>query len=149
MNIDFQTLTLGKSTPRPSNVYTESDWSQAKCPLAAVYILWAGEECLYVGQSGHLRARLTQHRREKAFDRVECYLVDDLDERLRLEGIMILALRPLLNKGVHLGIRPNRCWELAYAWSKSTTARRAGGRRNTTKPAARKSKKTKKSKKAK
>lgn len=125
---NFQTLILGRSTPRLSGTYTESDLADVECPVRAVYILWAGDECLYVGHSGHLRARLRQHREDKAFDRVEAYLVEELDERLRLEAVLILALRPALNKGIHLGVRPNRCWELAYAWSKSPRAKSAKGR---------------------
>lgn len=120
--------------------------ADVECPIRAVYILYTGAECLYVGQSGHLRARLTQHRKDKTFDRVECYLVEDLNERLRLEGILILALRPLLNKGVNLGVRPTRCWELKYAWSKPSSAAGAKRRRDaksnsSTKPAQKKKRK--------
>lgn len=143
MDIDFRTLILGKTTLRPAETYSESDLADLECPICAVYTLWAGPECLYVGHSGHLRARLRQHRRDKNFDRVECYLVDSLDDRLRLEGVLILALRPALNKGLHLGVRPNRCWELAYAWPKPAGAKRPKGRSNAAKPAARKSKKKK------
>lgn len=148
MLTDFQALILGKTTPRPSGTYSESDLADVECPIRAVYVLWAGEECLYVGQSGHLRARLRQHREDKTFDRVEVYLVDGLDDRLRLEGVMILAMRPVLNKGVNLGVRPNRCWELAYAWSKSAGAKRAAGRGNRSNSPGRKPAKKKARKKA-
>jgi hypothetical protein len=147
--MNYHALTLGKSTLRPEGTYTESDLAEVQCPIRAVYILYAGQECLYVGQSGHLRARLDQHRRDKTFDRVECYLVEDLNDRLRLEGVLILSLRPLLNKGVNLGVRPNRCWELKYAWSKPASAAGAKRRRNAKKPASLKSSKKKLKKKAK
>lgn len=133
MKTDFKALILGKSTPRPDCTCSESELADVECPIGAVYILWAGDECLYVGQSGHLRARLRQHRKDKTFDRVELYLEDSLDDRLRLEGVLILALRPALNRGVNLGVRPARCWELTYSWSRSASAPRASGRRGNTK----------------
>ena len=120
--MNFRTLILGKTTLRPSDTYSESDLADVPCPIGAVYVLYHNTECLYVGQSSHVRARLKQHSKDKDFTHVEMYLVDDLDERLRLEAVMILALRPLLNKGIHICVRPDRCWELPYRYARAPRA---------------------------
>ncbi len=106
---------------------TKVDLAEIEDPIPAVYTLWKGRDCIYVGHSQHLRARLRQHSADKDWDHLEFYLVPDKVDRLRLEGVMILALRPLLNKGLHLGLSPDRVWELAWSqYARPSGAKRRG-----------------------
>lgn len=64
--------------------------------LSCVYFLWHGTECMYVGQSRNLRARLRSHKKLLPGDRIT-WLPFPWDELLRAEQFYIWLLRPSRN----------------------------------------------------
>jgi hypothetical protein len=83
-----------------------------------------------VGQSGHIRQRLAQHRAEgkKRFHTAQWYLIEDPMSRLIVEGILTLAIRPQFNDAVLLGLKNPigggpRVWE----WNRASVYRRRKG----------------------
>ena len=97
-------------------------------PLAGVYLLLNEAGIIvYVGQSGHVRQRLAQHRAEgrKQFDHALFYPIDDPVSRLLTEGILTLSERPIYNDAVLLGLKNPigggpRVWE----WNRASVYRR-------------------------
>lgn len=79
-------------------------------PLAGgVYALFdEGGKVLYIGESGGIRTRFRQHRRQKKWwkDVTEARYASsqDTDERLTLETVLILRHRPRHNRAVKLGL---------------------------------------------
>lgn len=98
-------------------------------PVPGVYVLRTnGGGIVYVGQSNDCARRVwRQHVKDKSFDYVEVYHMSDDSSRLRLEGALILALAPDLNRGLHLGFKKSKCWEIK--WSSKTRATGAKRRR--------------------
>lgn len=99
-------------------------------PVAGVYLLQNETGTVYVGQSGHIRQRLAQHRAEgrKLFVHALYYQIDDPVSRLLTEGILTLALRPVYNDAVLLGLKNPigggpRVWE----WNRARVYRKRGG----------------------
>jgi excinuclease UvrABC nuclease subunit len=93
--------------PPPSQWLPEDelgDWQPG------VYLLISSEgEVDYIGQSGNIKERLKQHRREdkKKFERVRWIECLSQSDRLQYEGILILTTRPRYNRGVWVGLRAN------------------------------------------
>lgn len=67
---------------------------------AGVYLLYAGNECVYVGKSGNVAARVGQHlyhrAEKKRFDRV-LYVPTEGRWTDHVERRLIVALQPKLN----------------------------------------------------
>lgn len=67
--------------------------------VSVVYVLYDAElNPCYVGSTGHLAARLTQHRREKTFKFWRAIRCEDRDDAYRLENEWLAAYMPQLNK---------------------------------------------------
>lgn len=83
---------------------------------SGVYILWRQQEIVYIGQSVDIFRRLIQHRAEgkKAFDRATWSAICQGDDRLRVEGILILRHLPRHNRAVALRIAAGRVYEADY-----------------------------------
>jgi hypothetical protein len=82
--------------------------------VPGVYLLLGlAGEVVYVGHSQNVALRLRQHRAEakKCFNTALFYHVQDLDTRLRIEGILILTLLPPYNKALLLGFADGKIWE--------------------------------------
>jgi hypothetical protein len=104
-------------------------------PVAGVYFLQNETGVVYVGQSGHIRRRLAQHRAEgrKQFHDALYYPIEDQMSRLLTEAILTLALRPVYNDAVLIGLKNPigggpRVWE----WNRARVYRkssRSGGKR--------------------
>ena len=96
-------------------------------PVPGVYVLRTNEGgVVYVGQSNDCARRVwRQHVRDKTFDFAEVYHMSNDSSRLRLEGVLILTLAPELNRGLHLGFKGTKCWEIKWP----TKARATGARR--------------------
>lgn len=84
--------------------------------VPGVYLLFDGDSLVYVGQSSDIELRLKQHRKErkKSFNFALLYHIDSLEDRLRLETILIMALLPEANKGLNLGLHKGRVWEVKW-----------------------------------
>lgn len=82
---------------------------------AGVYLLFSRGLIVYVGQTGDLSKRLGEHRREgtKTFDDAQVYLLDDLESRLRVEGVLMLTYLPRYNHALLLGMDglAGKVWE--------------------------------------
>ncbi len=61
-----------------------------------VYFLCKGKEVVYVGQSRNLLVRISNHKRDKDFDRIFLYPCDR-DDMDGMEGAFIKLLAPKLN----------------------------------------------------
>lgn len=86
-------------------------------PTAGLYRLEKDGAPIYIGQSGDIRKRIGQHKTEgkKAFDSFLWAGVATGTDRLRLEGIAILATLPPANKNVHLGFTPQgKVYDMTY-----------------------------------
>ncbi len=80
------------------------------CPFNnGVYAFIDGPTVLYIGHSSNFKARIATHRREKKWitptTRVLVTPIADLDARLHLETILMLAYRPLHNKLINIRFR--------------------------------------------
>ena len=95
-------------------------------PTPGLYILFRESTIVYIGQSGDIRERLRTHRKEgkKIFDRVTHCFCDDLSERLRLEGILILLHTPKYNRALLLGLSNGRTHEIRFGRKYSRSASR-------------------------
>ena len=73
---------------------------------AGLYLLLQGDVIVYIGQSSDVRNRLQQHRAEgkKQFDGSVWFPCINVGDRLRYEGILILAAVPRYNRSCNLGI---------------------------------------------
>lgn len=91
---------------------------------AGVYLLFSGDLIVYVGQTGDLSKRLGEHRREgtKTFDDAQVYLLDDLESRLRIEGVLMLKYLPRYNHALLMGLDglAGKVWERDHRniWAK-------------------------------
>ena len=98
--------------PQPASFKAESLLPSGQV-TSGVYVLrdLAGTP-VYVGQSCDIARRLTEHRLrgEITFHRAEWWYCNAWHERLRVEGILILALSPRHNRGLALGKRKDGRW---------------------------------------
>lgn len=98
--------------PQPDSFRAESALPTGTI-ASGVYVLrdLAGE-VVYVGQSCDIARRLTEHRLrgEITFHRAEWCPCLSWHERLRIEGVLILALSPRHNRGLALGKRNDGRW---------------------------------------
>lgn len=97
-----------------------------------IYLLYAGDLLVYVGQTQNLIRRLADHRREgtKIFDTARVYHCDDLVSRLRIEGVLILQYLPRYNHALLLGIDglTEKVWERDHKNIWASKRRKAPGR---------------------
>lgn len=80
--------------------------ARAEVPFAnqpAIYCLVSGKDLVYIGQTMAITARLSQHLKNKAFDRVALFQFPQAD-LLWVEGINIMHHMPPLNVSVWSGI---------------------------------------------
>lgn len=102
----------------PMRAFTSEDaLESASAPVPGVYLLFDYPgNVVYIGQSADVARRLKDHRSEgtKDFHYALFYHLDDESSRLRLEGILILLHLPAYNKGLNLGLRPGRAWEIRW-----------------------------------
>lgn len=80
------------------------------CPFNnGVYAFVDGRTVLYIGHTTNFKARIATHRREKKWitptTKVIVTPIADLDSRLHLETILMLAYRPLHNKLINIRFR--------------------------------------------
>lgn len=108
------------------------DWFTEENPILSgggVYLLYDRGQLVYVGQTGNLFRRVSQHRAEgtKTFDRVRVYHEDDLVSRLRIEGILMLIHLPRYNHALLLGLDglSFKVWERDH---KNPFSRKSSGR---------------------
>jgi len=66
-------------------------------PEAGIYLLFCGEEVVYVGRSSHVRERVEQHRGTKEFDSFAMVPVEE-EAQTWVEKSLIQALKPKYNK---------------------------------------------------
>lgn len=94
-----------------------------------VYLLYDRGQLVYVGQTGNLFRRLAEHRAEatKVFDSYRVYHNDDLDARLRIEGIIMLTYLPRYNHALLLGLDglTGKVWERDH---RNPFSRKSSGR---------------------
>lgn len=110
---------LYRSLPQPEHFKEESELA-GQTRVGGVYLLLSKGEVVYVGQSGHIRRRIMQHRadRPRGFDACVFYPLDDLSSRLSVEGILILGLCPPLNHGLNLGLSKGKIWAIQWRRAK-------------------------------
>ena len=102
----------------------EDNLESASAPVPGVYLLFDYPgNVVYIGQSSDVARRLKDHRAEgtKKFHYALFYQLADETSRLRLEGILILLHLPCYNKGINLGLRPGRVWEIRWKRPKPST----------------------------
>jgi hypothetical protein len=109
----------GAILPKLELFEDESLLNKVTASIPGIYLLFDGDELVYVGQSGDIKVRLAQHRKEgaKQFDRVLLYHMASEMSRLRTEGILILYFLPKYNRGINLGMNRDRLW--AIRWKRS------------------------------
>lgn len=76
---------------------TDYDFAHVPYGVPGVYVLYLGAEVVYVGQSGNIRARMQMHRGRFQFDRAKVSLNEHKTERLYLERVLLVRLRPRRN----------------------------------------------------
>lgn len=92
---------------------------------SGLYLLYAGAELVYVGQSSNIGVRIVEHQRsDKAFNTFRFYPMPDLSSRLRAEGILILKYLPKYNRALNLGMSEGRVWEIRWRAPSSRTSPR-------------------------
>lgn len=98
-----------------SDFQTEADLPK-QASVKGLYLLLDGGVVVYVGQSADIRGRLRTHRREakKPFETILWWACPAESDRLRLEGVLILALLPRFNRGLALGFHDKKCWEVKW-----------------------------------
>ena len=114
------------SVPDVARLKREIELGEAAA-VAGVYVLFNGDAIVYVGQSGDVAKRCAQHRKEgkKGFDSVAWLPLDDVSERLRLEGILALAHLPSDNQMLALRLSKGHVYEMAYASFRRPSSKRA------------------------
>jgi excinuclease UvrABC nuclease subunit len=81
-----------------SILYTQEELVNASLPyskLSGIYFLIKDKEIVYIGQSGDVHARLSQHK-FKDFDSVSV-ITCNADKLDKIESIYIMTYRPKLN----------------------------------------------------
>ena len=77
-----------------------------------VYLIYSGDECLYVGQSGDLPARIRQHTRTQPWwptvTEVRAMVEPNSASASELETRLIRELRPAHNKQANPDVDPPR-----------------------------------------
>lgn len=111
--------------------------------VSGVYVLLdLASSPVYVGQSSDIARRLEEHRQgttstargyetpAKDFHRALFFPVSSNSDRLRLEGILILALAPLLNRALFLRLsRDEETGEAKVSQFDPRAAKQSAGRR--------------------
>lgn len=74
--------------------------------MRGVYVIWAGDLCVYVGVSNAIFKRLMQHRNKPEFlkhnpSKVQMFKIDDYKQRLHFEKMKIKSLKPIENRKVY------------------------------------------------
>lgn len=122
-----------RSLPGPSEWPSVDDLDDPY-PVPAIYYLTDAEgSIVYIGQSGDVRKRIKEHRRQgnKDFDRAYFWGCLCASDRLAWEGILILSCRPRYNRSVNIGIAAaGRCYDLTRStFSRLATCRRSRQRK--------------------
>lgn len=80
--------------------------------VTGLYMLWAGEVLMYIGQSIHVGERIMEHKRAGRikFDRVTTWPCGRYVERVKVEAILCLLLSPKKNQALRLRKRATGEW---------------------------------------
>ena len=75
-------------------------------PQQGIYLLFDGNEIVYVGRSVHVRQRVESHRDSKQFDSYAMVPVPEI-EQTWVEKALIQALQPKYNRAL---LQPGGAW---------------------------------------
>jgi predicted GIY-YIG superfamily endonuclease len=89
------------------SVKRRSRWRTAESARAlprhgGVYALYSFGRLVYIGRSGNLRSRVTEHVKKKSTDAIKFRYLPSLKSQRRLESRLIARVRPVLNKAVYV-----------------------------------------------
>ena len=106
----------GAHLPKLADFEKEEALATTAAPVPGVYLLSRDGVVVYAGQSGDLKTRFRQHRKEatKVFHTASFYRLGDEMSRLQTEGILILYFLPKYNRGLNLGMAADRLWAVKW-----------------------------------